>query len=64
MDFLIDCGNGKIKSYFSYMAFVLDLEDELKCHVDVVTTGISDKDFLNMVKKDEVSIYAIEETRP
>ncbi len=46
------------------MAFVLDLEDELKCHVDVVTTGISDKDFLNMVKKDEVSIYAIEETRP
>lgn len=57
VDFLIDRGNGKIRSAFSYMAFVLDLEDELKCHVDVVTTGIPDKEFLNEIQQDEVFLY-------
>lgn len=55
---MIDCGNGKIRSSFSYMAFVLDLEDEFKCHVDVVTTGIDDKEFLDKIKGDEILIYA------
>ena len=42
VDFLID--RGKIVG-IEYFGFVYDLEDELGCHVDVVTTGISDKNF-------------------
>ena len=42
VDFLIE--RGKIVG-IEYFGFVYDLEDELGCHVDVVTTGISDKNF-------------------
>ena len=58
VDILIDCGNGKIKSLLPYFAFVYDLEDEFNCHVDVVTTGSSNKEFLNEIKRDEVLLYA------
>ena len=54
VDFLID--RGKIIG-IQYLGFVLDLEDEFKCHVDVVTTGISDKEFLAEIKQDEVLLY-------
>ena len=40
-----------------YMGFVLDLEDAFGCHVDVVTDGINDIDFLEGIKKDEVLLY-------
>ena len=40
-----------------YFSFVYDLEDEFNCHVDVVTTGISDKEFLDIIKQDEVLLY-------
>jgi len=33
------------------------LEDVLKCHVDVVTTGIQDKTFLNHIMREGVLIY-------
>jgi predicted nucleotidyltransferase len=56
VDFLIE--RGKIRGMIKYFSFVDDLEDELGCHVDVVTTGISDKDFLNAIKHDEVLLYA------
>ena len=52
LDFLIN--TGKMRGLIQYMGFVLDLEDEFGCHVDVVTDGIEDKDFLNTIKKDEV----------
>lgn len=55
LDFLID--TGKMRGLIQYMGFVLDLEDEFGCHVDVVTDGIEDKDFLNTIKKDEVVLY-------
>ena len=51
VDFLIE--RGKIVG-IEYFGFVYDLEDELGCHVDVVTTGISDKEFLADIQKDEV----------
>ena len=54
VDFLID--KGKIIG-IQYFGFVYDLEDEFGCHVDVVTTGISDKEFLTEIKKDEVKLY-------
>lgn len=55
LDFLIN--EGKIRGLFQYMGFVLDLEDEFGCHVDVVMDGIEDKDFLRRIKEDEVLLY-------
>ena len=57
VDFLFNNGNGKIQSYFDYLDLVFALEDEFKCHVDLVSEGISDKDFLNEIKIDEVILY-------
>lgn len=48
---------GKLKSLIGYNAFVNELEASLNCHVDVVTTGIRDKEFLAAIKKDEVLLY-------
>ena len=55
LDFLI--GKGRIRGLLDYMGFVLDLEDAFGCHVDVVTDGINDLDFLEGIKKDEVLLY-------
>ena len=55
VDFLID--GGKMRGMIKYFGFVLDLEDIFQCHVDVVTTGISDKNFLTEIKNDEVLLY-------
>ncbi len=55
IDFLIDAGN--ITDLFELMAFIQDLEEILKCHVDVVTTGIDDEYFLSIIRKEEVLIY-------
>lgn len=57
VDFIFNGGNGQIKSYFNYLDFVFDLEDEFKCHVDLISEGISDKDFLEEIKNDEVILY-------
>ena len=54
VDFIID--RGRILG-IEYFGFVLDLEEIFKCHVDVVTTGISDKEFLTEIKNDEVLLY-------
>ena len=37
--------------------FVADLEKALQCHVDVVTTGIEDRDFLDRIKGEGVLLY-------
>ncbi len=55
LDFLIS--TGKMRGLLQYMGFVLDLEDAFGCHVDVVTDGIEDKEFLKAIKKDEVLLY-------
>ncbi len=55
LDFLIR--EGKLHGLIQYMGFVLDLEDEFGCHVDVVTEGINNTEFLNNIKKDEVVLY-------
>ena len=34
-----------------------DLEDEFKCHVDLVSSCSHNKEFLNKIKKDVVIIY-------
>ena len=48
IDFLIDKGN--IRGFLDYIGFVQDLEDIFNCHVDVITTSISDKSFLSNIK--------------
>lgn len=55
VDFIMD--GGKIRGMIKYFSFVNALEEIFKCHVDVVTTGISDKNFLAEIKNDEVLIY-------
>lgn len=55
LDFFID--RGDIKGLLDYTGFVQDLEEIFKCHVDVVSTGIEDKSFLAIIKKDGVLIY-------
>jgi len=55
LDFLIS--KGKLRGLFQYMGFVQELEDAFGCHVDVISDGINDTDFLNRIRKDEVLLY-------
>lgn len=48
---------GKLKSLLQYFAFIDELENVLNCHVDVVTTGIEDKQFLSAILKEGVLLY-------
>lgn len=56
LDFLYDDMN--YSDLFGYFGFVQDLEDEFGCHVDLVSTGISDKKFLAQIQENEVLLYA------
>ena len=55
VDIYID--KGKLRSLIRYFMFVTDLEKALQCHVDVVTTGIEDRDFLDRIKGEGVLLY-------
>ncbi|MBR4174200.1 MAG: nucleotidyltransferase domain-containing protein [Lachnospiraceae bacterium] len=55
VDLFIEKGN--LKSLIRYFMFVADLEKTLKCHVDVVTTGIVDRDFLDRIQREGVLLY-------
>lgn len=55
VDIYIDKGN--LKSLIQYYNFVAEIEQTLGCHVDVVTTGIQDKTFLQAIMKDGVLLY-------
>jgi hypothetical protein len=48
---------GSMRSLIQYFAFVQELEKILGCHVDVITTEIEDKDFLNRVLAERVLLY-------
>ena len=43
---------------FAYFRLIQDLENEFKCHIDLVSNEISDKAFLSEIKNDEVILYA------
>ena len=55
VDLYIDKGN--VKSLIQYFSLVNELEEVLKCHVDVVTTDIQDRDFLISIQKEGVRLY-------
>lgn len=59
VDFYID--RGKLSNSLQYFAFVDELENALHCHVDVVTTGIEDKQFLSAIMQEGVLLYEDEE---
>ncbi len=48
---------GRLRSLIQYFSFVDDLEKTLGCHVDVVTTDIEDREFLNRILKESVTLY-------
>ena len=54
-DFLIS--KGKIKSLFTYSAFINALEEAFGTHVDVVTDTASDEEFINAIAKEGVLLY-------
>ncbi len=55
VDLLIN--KGEIKGLIDLVDFIHDLEQSLKCNVDVVTTSSHNKKFLEKICKDEVLIY-------
>lgn len=55
IDLLID--KGRLKGLLQYFAFVHALEDAFHCHIDVVTTGSHNQDFLHNISKEEVLLY-------
>lgn len=40
-----------------YNAIIRKLEEEFGCHVDIITTGCSDREFLTRIQKEEILIY-------
>lgn len=42
---------GRLKSMLQYFSFIDELENILNCHVDVMTTGIEDKQILSAIMK-------------
>lgn len=48
---------GRLESLLQYFEFIDELENVLNCHVDVVTTGIEDKQFLSAIMKEGVLLY-------
>lgn len=55
IDFIVN--KGKMETLFQYISFVDKLEKVFGCHVDVVSTEIEDKDFVNRINKDSVVLY-------
>ena len=55
LDFLIE--KGEVKGLIQYNSLVRNLEEKFNCHVDLITTGVSDKEFLNTIQKDEIVLY-------
>ncbi len=55
IDFYIE--KGGVNSLIVYYSFVNQLEKKFNRHVDVVTTEIRDRDFLDAIKKDGILIY-------
>lgn len=45
---------GSLRILLQYFAFVAELENAPGCHVDVVTTEIEDKKFLNQILKERI----------
>ena len=54
LDFIMDKGDLVGLQYFSLLR---KLENAFNCDVDLITTGFSNKDFLNKIHGEEVVLY-------
>lgn len=54
IDFIMDKGDLVGIKYFSLLE---ELENAFNCKIDLITTGFSNKEFLNNIRKDEVLLY-------
>ena len=54
LDFIMDKGDLVGLQYFSLLR---KLENAFKCDVDLITTGYSNKDFINKICGEEVVLY-------
>lgn len=55
LDFIMDT-DGLI-GMIQFSAIMRKLEEEFDCHVDIITTGCSDREFLNRIQKEGILIY-------
>ena len=55
VDFYIE--EGRVTSLLRYFALVNDLEKSFQCHVDVVSMGIEDRNFLENIRQEGVMLY-------
>ena len=49
--------SGQMKTLLHIIAFQLDMEEALGRRVDVITSDINDKAFLERIRPDEVTLY-------
>jgi len=54
LDFIMDKGDVVGLQYFSLLR---KLENAFNCDIDLITTGFSNKDFLNRINNEEVLLY-------
>ena len=55
IDFLFD--KGKVKTLIQHSSLINRLEEAFNCSVDLVSTEINNKAFLERIKKDSVLLY-------
>ena len=55
LDFIMDDGN--VNSLTKYFSLINDLENEFKCHVDLVSSLSYNKEFLSKIENDVILIY-------
>ena len=55
IDFLID--KGELRGLIQYNALIRKLEEAFNCHIDLITMGVSDRDFLKKIQREELVIY-------
>ena len=55
LDFIMDTGG--LIGMIQYHAIIRRLEEEFGRHVDLITTGCSDREFLSRIQNEEVLIY-------
>ena len=55
IDFYFD--KGEVRSLLQHSSLINKLEEAFNCSVDLVSTGINNKEFLERIKKEGVLLY-------
>lgn len=49
---------GSLRTLLQYYSMLHELEQQFNCHVDLITTDIDDKEFLQKIQEEGVLLYA------